>query len=267
MRPAVSLDQAVSSDESAYARWRRRLTRLDVLLSYLPYFNRYRSLECYPYRYNYRFDAVRIATNWAVLLVSYLLLSPYLRVLFADFSSGRSILSSSSFSSTPTPMYSVSGLSRLLASTPSPVPVVPTSTLVPMLTPTLVPTPTFVIAPRHAIQGLYSYYYPPLGGPNCAPSNWVDGQCIARLLGRPWQDWLGRALALHPELVPYFGMGACLRVVLPDGQIEYRVLADVCPACYNSAGWWVDLLDTHQRYQWGQPVLLEEVSPYLCDYP
>jgi hypothetical protein len=254
-----SLAQVANSDESAFFRWRRKVSRLDLFLSYLPYFNRYRSLDAYPYRYYYRFDPVRLATNWAVLLVSYLLLSPYLRVLFADFSLTRS---SAISLATPTPLYSVSALSHVVVPT-----LTPTPTFTPTPIPTFAPTPTLAVAPRHSVQALYSYYYPALGGVNCAPSSWVNGQCTSLLLGHPWQDWLGRALALHPDLIPYFGAGACLRVTLPDGKQEYRVLADTCPACLDSRGVWVDLLDDHQRYNWGDPVLLEEVSPYLCDYP
>jgi hypothetical protein len=149
-------------------------------------------------------------------------------------------------------------------STPTPT-VLPTPFLASLPTP--LPTPTLAVAPRHSVRALYSYYYPPLGGPNCAPSNWRDGQCFSQLLGFPWQAWLGRSLALHPDVVPYFGMGACLRVTLPDGKIEYRVLADQCPACLDYRGVWVDLLDNRQRYNWGDPVYLEEVSPYFCDYP
>jgi hypothetical protein len=277
MTPRVdSHARDTASDEPAYARWRRSVTRLDLLLSYLPYFNRYRSLTAYPYRYYYRFDPIRIVTNWAVLVICYLLLSPYLRVLFADFSLSRS--SAVSALATPTSVYAVSSLSHIL--TPMPMPAVtpaptvtltPTPTVTPAPTVTLTPmpavTPTLAIAPRHSVQALYSYYYPALGGVNCAPSSWVNGQCTSLLLGHPWQDWLGRALALHPDLIPYFGAGACLRVTLPDGKQEYRVLADTCPACLDSRGIWVDLLDSHQRYNWGDPVLLEEVSPYLCDYP
>jgi hypothetical protein len=231
-------EEKKEEEENAYTRWRKSLCRCDLILSWLPFVNRYRSRKSFPYCYNYSFDFAHLAFNWLVLSVVISMLSPYLRILLADLSTK------------PTPTF-------------TPVAVVPTPTRV-LPAPTLTPTPS--VAPRHAVVLGYSYYWPPLGGANCHSDSWQDGRCSAVLLGLPWERWEGIGIALSPDLLRYIPLGSCVMATLPDGKKEYRIVADVCPLC-STNGSWVDFLEPNQRYPWGVPVYIEEVSSYECDYP
>jgi len=54
-------------------------------------------------------------------------------------------------------------------------------------------------ATTEMIKIRYSYYWPPLGGPNC--SNFVGGKCISRMAsGEKWEDYVGSAIACPAEI-------------------------------------------------------------------
>jgi hypothetical protein len=247
-------EEKKEEEENAYTRWRKSLCRRDLVLSWFPFINRYRSRRSFPYCYNYTFDFAHLAFNWLVLSIVFGMLWPYLRILFADLSTHKPAV-------TFTPVPVVKPVGQPI----TPTPMIATPTL-PHTPPTPTPTPTPSVAPRHAVVLGYSYYWPPLGGANCHPDNWQDGRCTAKLLGLPWERWEGVGIALSADLLRYIPLGSCVLTTLPDGKKEYRIVADVCPLC-SVNGSWVDFLEPVQRYDWAAPVYVEEVSPYECNYP
>ncbi len=148
----------------------------------------------------------------------------------------------------------------------------PTSTVLPVqeITPTLtfIPSPTVtasVVAPV-VMQGLYSYYFPDLGGVNCHGDNWIDDKCkntSASSMG--WRDKLGWAVAVSPTEygggVPVFPYGSWLVVTSPAEIAGRYLVFDLCQGCYRSDGFlYFDFLDNTQKLEWSTPIL------YYVDY-
>ena len=101
------------------------------------------------------------------------------------------------------------------------------------------------------IQARYSWYWPPLGGPNCA--TYVDGQCISKMAsGRPWADFVGEAIACPPEWT--FGTS-----IIFEGRMWY---------CMDRGGKikfvdgipWVDFLTPSPNHTYGEIITVELVK-------
>jgi len=96
----------------------------------------------------------------------------------------------------------------------------------------------------------YSYYWPPLGGPNC--SRFVGGKCISKMAnGEPWEDFVGEAVACPPQ----WGFGTTIEL---DGNVwtcrdrgGMVVFEDGIP--------WVDFLRPDAAYLYGT-ILMVQVS-------
>lgn len=94
----------------------------------------------------------------------------------------------------------------------------------------------------------YSYYWPPLGGPNCAIFH--HGRCTSNTAnGARWQDWIGKGIACPPEWP--FGTkivfeGETWTCVDRGGKIQYE---DGIP--------WIDFLTPRPMYSYGTVVRVE----------
>ena len=136
----------------------------------------------------------------------------------------------------------------------------PTPTASILLTPT--PLPTFTPTPLPALpnrlrclQWRYSYYYPPLGGVNCA--NFTDGVCDSPVaFGDPWENWLGKGIAVSPAQYKRWA-GRWVFVYNPNPVRGWWRIVDVCPACSSvpaSSPHYVDFLMDRQQLDWGELV-------------
>lgn len=141
----------------------------------------------------------------------------------------------------------------------------PTSTPPPVYTPyvfdlPIPPTVTPTPAPQ-IIEWAYSYYYPALGGINC--KDWKKNKCVSTTSsGAPWEDWLGRGIAIHPSLLEMYPYGTVFQVVSPSELAGLYTVVDLCTGCKKPdypAVTWVDFLDTTQRAGWSEPVQLQMV--------
>jgi hypothetical protein len=139
--------------------------------------------------------------------------------------------------------------------TATPTPSGPTATPTPS-GPTATPTPSGPTATPALLGLAYSYYYPPLGPPNCHSANWSDDGCAdVTASGLPWSKWLGRAVALHPDMLAACPLGSVLRVYYPDVIAGDYLVLDVCPGCASDNRYWVDFLARSQVLDWGYPVV------------
>lgn len=163
---------------------------------------------------------------------------------------------------TPSPVASAT-------SSPSPV---PTETITPISSPTITPVPIRRVVNVDAVFA-YSYYYPPLLGPNCSVENTLpDGSCRdSTSSGQTWSDKIGRAVAIPIEYsliyypnsnVPYcevmrlpcIPFGSNVYVSAPPEIVGNYTVIDTCGACIKNGLVYIDFLDSIQRLNWSVPV-------------
>lgn len=152
----------------------------------------------------------------------------------------------------------------------NPVTSVPGELSVADIMPTFTPYPTLTPYPtqlkRSALGRVfavgYSYYFPPIGGINCHPDNWVDNYCLdITASGLRWSEYIGRGVAIPIQWADDIPLLSVLRVL--DNVImagDYVVL-DYCGDCIKSEGHvYLDFLDNRPRLNWTVPLLIEIVS-------
>jgi hypothetical protein len=128
----------------------------------------------------------------------------------------------------------------------------------PTLEPTRMPTTTPSIPPQVTeITGFkYSYYYPPLGGINCADYDFVSNECVSNMAdGTAWQDGVGHAVACDVR----YPFGTVVRVLSPaelagDWICQDRGSAIIYP--------YIDFLhEPPNRVEWNFPIVAEVIYP------
>jgi len=144
---------------------------------------------------------------------------------------------------------------------------VPTATTEPTATATITATPSAGLVNVPILQsdyvavaelmGLaYSYYYPDYGPPNCPLHRWTDAGCLpGSSLGADWHDYLGRAVALHPDTLISCPLGSILDVLYPDRVVGRYLVIDVCVGCNKDDRYWVDFLSAQKLLDWSYPVV------------
>ncbi|HUD44902.1 MAG TPA: hypothetical protein VMR41_05135 [Patescibacteria group bacterium] len=114
-------------------------------------------------------------------------------------------------------------------------------------TPTPIGSDTSNVLGLKIQKWLYSYYYPPLGGANCA--DFEGGVCLSLLSsGDRWQDWLGRSVACSSEIP----LGTKIVIIAP---VEVRGVY----VCNDRGGLiegtrYLDFLDTLQKLPWREAI-------------
>jgi hypothetical protein len=197
---------------------------------------------------------------------------------FDPFASGSSA-SASSVTVTPTPLpdypinpqdgfYASSDPSVYVGSTPG-APVASPGLPVAEIQPTYTPYPTLTPYPTQrpffgTIMAIgYSYYFPPLGPPNCSAENWKEFYCEdVTASGLPWSDYIGRGVAVPLAWAEYIPLGSTVRVHSPESMIGDYVVLDYCGGCIKPEGHiYFDFLDNRARLNWTVPMLVEIIKP------
>ena len=147
--------------------------------------------------------------------------------------------------------------------------VVATSSMTQTPYPTYTPYPSitpFSTPNNLSLTVQYSYYWPPLLGPNCHPENLKKtGGCKdVTASGLPWSHYRGRGVAIPlvwAGTVPLFSI---VRVLSPVDLIGDYLVLDYCGACTKSEYpdlVWLDFLDDTQRLQWSADMQVEILPP------
>jgi hypothetical protein len=138
----------------------------------------------------------------------------------------------------------------------------------PVQSPTLSPTPSPIPTLRSYVNlgkiwaiG-YSYYFPPLGGINCAVQNWHDNYCDdVTASGLRWTEYIGKGVAVPVQWrdeIPLLSVVRVLDNVIMQG--DYLVL-DYCGDCIKKEGHvYFDFLDNRPRLNWTVPLLVQLIS-------
>ncbi len=115
--------------------------------------------------------------------------------------------------------------------------------------PTEVHTPVPVQEPPgETIKIRYSYYWPPLGGTNCAV--YAEQWCQSRMAsGEKWEHWIGRAVAC-PKEYP-FGT-----TIIVDNQ-EWVCLDRGGKIVTSEGVPWIDFLTLVPRHRYGEIIEAE----------
>jgi hypothetical protein len=96
---------------------------------------------------------------------------------------------------------------------------------------------------KHGQQVLFSYYYPPLGGTNCHPDNWVGGHCKnTTASGEGWLQYMGRGIAIHPDMLYLYPFGSQIYVVNPPSIRGLYTVIDICNGCLLRGHYYFDFL-------------------------
>lgn len=89
----------------------------------------------------------------------------------------------------------------------------------------------------------FSYYYPPLGGVNCHEDNWVNGKCKnVTASGQGWQEYMGKGVAVHPDMLDLLPFGSLVYVVYPVQIRGYYTVIDLCGGCLIDGRYYFDFL-------------------------
>lgn len=89
----------------------------------------------------------------------------------------------------------------------------------------------------------FSYYYPPLGGVNCHEDNWVNGQCKnITASGKGWKEYMGKGLAVHPDMLSILPFGSTVYVVNPEPIRGFYTVIDLCGGCFINGNYYFDFL-------------------------
>lgn len=166
---------------------------------------------------------------------------------------------------TPTPVIvNDPMMTQFFTAYPSPVTSTPTPSPLATWTTLTTSTPAAWVSPTPEFLAFgYSFYYPDLGGVNCHVDNWVDGHCKdTTASGASWRDYIGRGVAIPPSFLERFPYGTIFRVVSPSVISGDYTVIDLCPACEQVSkpgSFWIDFLDTGQRLDWSQTVIIQVV--------
>lgn len=118
----------------------------------------------------------------------------------------------------------------------------PTST--PPPTPTLWPTLEPLTGGRVWIR--LSYYWPPLGGPNCANFDRVNKVCLsATASGEAWELWVDRGLACPTEFWLY-------TIFTIDGKDYSCIDRGELVVKHPDGSYWVDILTSTPWFHYGE---------------
>ncbi len=114
------------------------------------------------------------------------------------------------------------------------------------------PVPAQIAPAAQKIKIRYSYYWPPLGGTNCAV--YTEEWCRSRMAsGKKWEHWIGRAVACPSEYP--FGT-----IFIVDDQ-EW-VCLDRGGKIVTSGGIpWIDFLTLVPRHSYGEVLEVEIIYP------
>jgi len=149
-------------------------------------------------------------------------------------------------------------------STPNPSDIVPQ---VAQIQATYPPLPTYTPYPtQRAIYGSviavgYSYYFPPLGPPNCSDANWHEVYCDdITASGLPWTKYISQGVAVPYEWRDWgwVDFGDTIRVHTPYDMVGDYIVLDTCGDCIKKEGHvYLDFLDNRARLNWTVPMLVE----------
>lgn len=116
---------------------------------------------------------------------------------------------------------------------------------------TLYPTPTMQDNPKisYMVKGIYSYYWPPLGGINCDKNPDGSEECEYMASGLRVDQWIGKAFAC-PVSLPFFTKIHIVQLGI-DGICLDRGEAIVIDK-YGS--YWFDHLISSPLIGWSSPV-------------
>jgi len=173
-------------------------------------------------------------------------------------------LSARDFNATQLVRLGGSGVQIMFTDTPSMAKIMDTLTLTPSETMTLTPSLTSTEVPRAtwtvddgmAMQFLYSYYDPALGGVNCEKWDDFTGECVSMMAnGLDWRKYYDIAVAC-PLSYP---LGTKVTVISPAVVAHDWVCMDYCPVCKE--GDIIDFLQRHQALPWRAPVSVKVYFP------
>lgn len=106
-------------------------------------------------------------------------------------------------------------------------------------------------------QVLFSYYYPDLGGVNCHTDNWLGDRCKdTTASGESWRFYLGKGLAIHPDMFSKLPYGSIVYVTSPASIRGYYTVIDLCGGCLINGNYYFDFLlpDMPAGLTWSKPV-------------
>ena len=148
-----------------------------------------------------------------------------------------------------------------------------TSTLPPVVPPTYTAYPTYTPLPTLSPQFnnmilnvQYSYYWPPLLGPNCHPDNVLpSGGCKdTTASGEPWTKWRGKGVAIPIQWLDRIPFYSIVRVISPPEMIGDYTVVDLCGGCIKAEYpdlIWFDFLDDHLILNWSSDLVVEIIPP------
>jgi len=135
--------------------------------------------------------------------------------------------------------------------------------------PTYTPYPTFTAVSYLTLTVQYSYYWPPLLGPNCHPDNVRGGKCLdTTSSGLKWSEYRGRGVAIPLTWAGTVPLLSVVRVLHPVTMIGDYLVIDYCGACTKSEYpdlVWLDFLDDTQRLDWSADMQVQILPPALSD--
>lgn len=221
--------------------------------------------------------------NWTVTLVVIYFMASYIGGFLGmsnpldDFITGSSsagvVATSTALPDYPLivpPSFYASSEGQALSATQTALPMLVNPPTVAYIQPTFTPYPTSTPYPEQPkINALgevyaigYSYYYPPLLGPNCHPDNVIDDLYCKDITasGLPWSQYIGRGVAIPIQWADKIPLLSKIRVYNNlDMQGEYLVL-DYCGDCIKPEGHiYFDFLDNRPRLNWTVPLLVEVI--------
>jgi len=149
----------------------------------------------------------------------------------------------------------------------------------PMASPTSMASPTLAVSatpmasatpPYMTFQAQYSYYWPPLLGPNCHPANLLpQGGCKdTTSSGLPWSHYRGRGVAIPLTWQGTVPLLSVIRVLLPVEMMGDYLVIDYCGLCTKAEYpglIWLDFLDDHLRLPWSADMSVIVLPPGLVD--
>jgi hypothetical protein len=106
----------------------------------------------------------------------------------------------------------------------------------------------------------FSYYYPDLGGVNCHEDNWQNGRCKdTTASGMSWRNNMGKALAVHPDMLEILPYGSVVRVTDPAPIAGDYMVIDLCGGCNINGYYYFDFLfyEMPVGMNWSDPLTFQ----------
>lgn len=110
---------------------------------------------------------------------------------------------------------------------------------------------------RSQHEFLFSYYYPPLGGVNCHPDNWINNTCKdTTASGQKWSSYMGAGIAIHPDWLDEMPYGTQIIVSSPSEIAGTYTVIDLCGGCLINGNYYFDFLEPSMPsgLSWSVPV-------------